>query len=122
MKRASSEFQADITEVAAARRFAIGRVEGWGLASDEVALVVSELATNAVKHARSPFTVSLSYDADRVFIEVSDLSSQVPELGRPLAGAVGGRGLLIVETLSNSWGVRFPGQSGKAVWAELDAR
>jgi MEDS: MEthanogen/methylotroph, DcmR Sensory domain len=109
----------------AARHFALELLRSWrveqrcgiNLASD-VAIVVSELATNAVRHARSGFTVSLTLAGDAVWIRVED--------GRPLAGLHGDpplpvspdHGLGLVHAVSARWGVQ-PADGGKTVWAEL---
>jgi anti-sigma regulatory factor (Ser/Thr protein kinase) len=89
--------------------------------ADEVTLLVSELASNAVRHAKSPFTVSVSCDGTIVRVEVTDDSPEVPVRRAPTVDAVTGRGLLIVEALASSWGVE-PSDSGKTVWFEIDCR
>jgi anti-sigma regulatory factor (Ser/Thr protein kinase) len=115
---ARREFQARATEVRAARAFAVGASEHWGLNSTVVEMVVGELAANAYVHARSPFTVSLTSLNGRVSIEVSDASSEVPVLLTDDPESAHGRGLLIVNALVRAWGSR-PTDRGKIVWAEL---
>jgi hypothetical protein len=102
---------------AAARHFAVATVNAWGagdLAGD-AALVVTELAANAVVHARSAFTVILSARDDLLRISVRDAG--------PLAGA-GLRaaplhGLAAVDALASRWGVESLGNAGKTVWVDL---
>lgn len=92
-------------------------------ASTAAALVVSELSTNAVLHARTDFEVRLVVDLDRsiVRVEVADASPVAPMVRRFSAEATSGRGLALVESLASSWGVDLvPGGRGKTVWAELD--
>ena len=89
--------------------------------ADDVTLLVSELASNAVRHARTPFTISVGCDGTAVRVEVSDLSPELPVRRVPTVEAVTGRGLMIVEALATSWGVE-PDGSGKTVWFEIDCR
>lgn len=89
---------------------------------DDVRLVVSELATNAMVHARTPFTVTLGGFEDTVFLAVLDGSRVGPTL--VVAGGMdtSGRGVSIVQTLSREWGFTDGASGGKSVWAEFDAR
>ena len=103
-----------------ARLYAWETVSGWGQAPDDAVLVVGELAANAVRHARSEFTVALSRTRDAVLIEVADPVSDPPVFVPPPANAIAGRGLLIVDRLSRSWGTRPLDDGGKAVWAEIE--
>nr|WP_129843962.1 ATP-binding protein [Streptomyces sp. RFCAC02] len=99
--------------------------EEWsqpGLAGD-AAIIVSELATNAMFHGRVEgrlFRVRLGLTAGAVRIEVSDACGErMPEPRLPGDEETGGRGLLLVGSLSSRWGTR-PRIVGKTVWAELD--
>jgi anti-sigma regulatory factor (Ser/Thr protein kinase) len=107
--------------VPAARRFVRKTLVGWGFDRqvDAAALVISELATNAVLHARSAFTVRLRLDATGALrLEVLDASQRAPRPRSYSNGSTTGRGLAIVEDLVSTWGVEgLP--SGKVVWAEL---
>jgi hypothetical protein len=104
---------------AEARHFAVGAVRrlGAGYLADDVALVVSEFAANAIMHARSGFTVALTSDeeGDVVRISVRD-ESGLPESGLPAAPL---HGLGAVNALARKWGAAPLGNDGKAVWAEL---
>ncbi len=119
-------FEPDPIAVRGAREFALGALDdGVDLAADEgfverVLLVVSELATNAVLHARTPFVVRMSGDGGSVRVAVFDTSDGRPEPGSPDPAAVTGRGLGIVDALASAWGVE-PAEGGKWVWAELAA-
>lgn len=100
VERVSSSFVPDAAQVAVARKFVVDKAAAWGLDTDDVALVVSELAANAVQHAGSPFTVSLCCDAGRLLVEVADSSSQLPGVvARCDEQLTHGRGLLIVDAL-----------------------
>lgn len=82
------------------------------------ALVVSELATNAVLHARTPFEVRLHVAADAVRIEVHDRSGRRPVPRNFSESATSGRGLRVVDELCDDWGVDpDPEGQGKTVWA-----
>ena len=87
--------------------------------TDDVTLLVSELASNAVRHAGSPFTVAVGCDASTVRVEVADASPVLPAPQEPPVEAVTGRGLMIVEALARRWGVETT-EAGKAVWFEVD--
>jgi anti-sigma regulatory factor (Ser/Thr protein kinase) len=82
------------------------------------ALLVSELVTNAVVHAHSPFTVTAAVLADSVNVEVQDGSAQLPEVLQPTPSSPAGRGMFMVEALSSRWGAE-PIAGGKRVWFEL---
>lgn len=97
------------------RRLVPGSLDG---PDGDVQLVVSELATNAVLHAGSEFGVSVTCDRDVVRISVDDRGTGRPAQVDPDGSSVGGRGLRIVESLSDAWGVdELVG--GKSVWAEF---
>lgn len=70
---------------AAARRFAAAQCRGWGLQalSDDVVLTLSELVTNAVVHAESPATVTMSLTAEYLEVAVSDDSARAPVMRPP---------------------------------------
>jgi anti-sigma regulatory factor (Ser/Thr protein kinase) len=85
----------------------------------DAVLLVSELATNAVAHARSTFEVVVAVDDHHLRVEVCDADPGVPQVQWVPAGAISGRGILIVETLAESWGVTPQQGGGKAVWFEL---
>lgn len=82
-------------------------------------LMVSELATNAVKHAGAGFAVEISWTGHQVRVEVSDAGRGAPVLRSPTPADPYGRGLRIVELLAHSWGVATGGRSSKGVWFVL---
>ncbi len=101
-----------------ARHFAVGAVGSLGAAdlADDVALVVTELAANAVIHARSGFTVAVAARPDVVRVSVRDARPLAP--GQALSAAPL-HGLGAVDALAARWGVQPLGRGGKSVWAEL---
>jgi anti-sigma regulatory factor (Ser/Thr protein kinase) len=90
-----------------------------GHAAWQVELLLSELVTNAVMHARTRFSVVLTRANAVLRCEVTDASPLAPEPRRtPTAGQTGGRGLLLVESVASRWGVQRH-QHGKTVWFDL---
>jgi PAS domain S-box-containing protein len=115
---ATWDLPADPAVVTSAREQALGRLADWGL--DEAAftteLVISELVTNAIRHARSP--IQLRLIRDRTLIcEVSDGSSTAPHPRLAHELDEGGRGLLLVAQLTQRWGSRQT-PHGKTIWTE----
>ena len=99
-----------------ARRFVVEHVPHRVAADAE--LLVSELASNAVLHARTTFEVEVAPCPIGVRVEVADSDPTVPRRGRHDALAVSGRGLQIVDHVATDWGVeRVP--HGKRIWFEL---
>src|SRR5262249_11328879 len=85
---------------------------------DTAALLTSEVVTNAITHARSSVGLSVDLTDDRVRVVVRDRSGDHPEWRAGKQNGQSGRGLLLLEALSASWGVA-PDARGKAVWFEL---
>jgi anti-sigma regulatory factor (Ser/Thr protein kinase) len=113
-------FSEGSASVRAARRFVAKTLSSWGHddAVWDAQLVVSELATNAVLHAGTPFTVRLTLQGRKVRLEVDDGVSRAPRERRFGPDATTGRGIGLVAEVSASWGVSMrPG--GKSVWCEL---
>lgn len=139
--------------VKTAREFARETLHGWGLAPlfDDIALVASELVTNALRHALLqrpdaasavrlpvqpgpdrtvepradarllPIRISLVHRAPQVVCAVSDPSSQGPVAREPDFVAESGRGLHLVDSFSRSWGWHPLAGAGKVVWAVFEA-
>ena len=105
--------------VGRARRWLSRQLEEWGLEDldYDASVVLSELVTNAVLHART--SIELKVTHDQVFrIEVRDASDAMPSPRGPTASATTGRGLRLVAALATSWGYE-PREAGKTVWAEF---
>jgi anti-sigma regulatory factor (Ser/Thr protein kinase) len=86
---------------------------------EDMRLVVSELATNAVAHAQTAFLVTLSMADERVRVAIQDGSTATPVRLTPDPMALGGRGLMIVEVLSQEWGTTTDAAGLKSVWASF---
>jgi PAS domain S-box-containing protein len=112
------DLPADPAIVADARKRTAEQLTAWDL--DEVAftteLVVSELVTNAIRHAEGPIRLRLIRDRTLI-CEVSDGSETAPHLRRARVFDEGGRGLLLVAQLTRNWGTRYT-PHGKTIWAE----
>ncbi|MEU4128500.1 ATP-binding protein [Streptomyces wuyuanensis] len=112
-----------------ARRLAVHCLDDWGIPygselSDSAALIVAELAANAVTHGRVPgrdFELRLLLTGATLRIEVSDtrcVRAPTAPATPPPADADAGRGLLVVNALATAWGATDR-SVGKTVWAEL---
>jgi serine/threonine-protein kinase RsbW len=114
-------FEADSEAPRLARQW-VRRLVGATLAPvalDDVLVMVSELATNAVRHGGGGFDVVVTPTRGELRIEVLDASPAIPQAQWVPAGATSGRGLAIVDALSESWGVTALEGGGKAVWFEV---
>jgi anti-sigma regulatory factor (Ser/Thr protein kinase) len=117
-------FPAEAGSASGARSFISRRLAEHDLSylDEDVRLVVSELATNAMLHARTPFTVSLQRLVGAVLLTVRDGSPVAPERAEASPTAIRGRGLFLVDHTSHDWGVTLgPGRS-KSVWASFVTR
>jgi anti-sigma regulatory factor (Ser/Thr protein kinase) len=113
-------FSASPESAAAARAFTLRVMDGWNLTekANRAAVIVGELAANAIQHSAAPFEVRLHRTPGAVLLEVVDHNAQPPTLTTAGPYDAGRRGLTIVETLADRWGTRRYGP-GKIVWAEL---
>ncbi len=106
--------------VSAVRRFVTGVLRLWhedDLVPDG-ALVATELASNAIRHADSPFRISVDRAVGVVCIAIQDATTAPAQRRQAAIDADGGRGMAIVEALSRRWGCDDL-IGGKVVWAEL---
>ncbi|WP_274564686.1 SpoIIE family protein phosphatase [Streptomyces spiramyceticus] len=112
------ELPAEPVAVGHARELATGQLHAWGLEELTFAteLVVSELVTNAVRHAGGPLHLRLIRDRT-LLCEVADTGHTSPHLRHSGEDDEGGRGLFIVAQLVQRWGTRYT-PSGKTIWTE----
>ncbi|MBO0913670.1 SpoIIE family protein phosphatase [Streptomyces laculatispora] len=115
---ATWDMPTDPAIVAEARRRSTRQLAAWGL--DELAftteLVVSELVTNAIRHAVGPIRLRLILERSLI-CEVFDGGASAPHLRHPKTTDEGGRGLLLISQFTQRWGTRYL-QAGKVIWAE----
>ena len=118
----SASYPAEPAAARKARHFVAAALTRGGYSGalvDDARLVVTELATNAVVHARSPFSVAVEISGSRVRVLVHDGSSSEPKLRGDDLTAVSGRGLRLVDAVAAGWGVDMTA-AGKTVWAQLE--
>lgn len=116
----SALFVRSVTSIQDARGFVAGALTDWGCPESvtNAQLIVSELATNAVRHADSAFRVVLDRLPSSTRISVHDTSVVLPAV-RPRGGSqAGGHGLAIIDRLSESAGADLTAD-GKVVWCQL---
>jgi anti-sigma regulatory factor (Ser/Thr protein kinase) len=111
---------ADPQGVSHARRFTTQTLIRWSLAhiSDDAALLVGELATNALLHGGEPAELRLVADDQEVRVEVHDSSGLLPRARHYGPTSTTGRGLRLVNSLSSAWGAERTA-NGKQVWFTL---
>ena len=123
LSEATQRFQQDATSARAARRFVSQVLTGWdddeGDLTDTVTLLVSELVTNAVLHAGSDVEVSVRLTPTAARIEVTDASGESIAPRDATMDEDSGRGLALVGSLAQRWGVRPAPRGGKTVWFEV---
>ena len=111
-------FEPKPMNVRAAREFVAGALREQGFAGDAdvVLLLASELVTNAVRHAATPFEIRVDVDAGKVRVAVIDEDVEhSPEMQHPGPEDTNGRGLLLVDQLAAVWGSTRVG-GNKTVW------
>jgi anti-sigma regulatory factor (Ser/Thr protein kinase) len=112
---------ASAVSVGAARNRLRTQLEAWRCGNiDDVTLVFSELATNALRHAGSPSSVVITHGDDEIRLAVHDASHAVPHV-TPASPMPGGYGLVIVDRVSERWGWEQTA-SGKTVWSVIRCR
>ena len=107
--------------VGVARQFVATTVPDWGGGTEDVAAVAllsSELVTNAVLYGYGADELTLRHDDGRLRISVADRSLTLPTPREPSDDAEIGRGMQLIEAFADSWGVD-PGADGKTVWCEV---
>jgi anti-sigma regulatory factor (Ser/Thr protein kinase) len=121
--RRTRSFSHDPASVAAARRFATQALTAATReVRDAVELMVSELATNCIRHGGCPFDLTVVQAPDVIRVEVTDRDDGTPSLRSPSPDEPTGRGLQIVSLLSEAWGVDLLPASGKTVWFTITPR
>jgi anti-sigma regulatory factor (Ser/Thr protein kinase) len=111
-------------QVSRARHLVHGFVVDTRLPADpDVAvLLTSEIVTNALRHGRAPFRLTVEAVDGTLRVEVRDAGgSSSPMVRRATPEDIGGRGLALVDTLADNWGWRPDGSRGTVVWFELSA-
>jgi anti-sigma regulatory factor (Ser/Thr protein kinase) len=119
------ELQALPSRIGQVRRIVSAQLRYWHLDPliDRAALGVTELLTNVHRHAQpdKTCTVEIELLLDRLMVSVRDHDPRLPVVEDAEALATCGRGLAMVAAVSESWGARPEGESGKVVWFTLPA-
>ena len=118
---ATARFAPELRSATEARRFVEDELRPAGAGEDTLChaqLLVTELVTNAARHAQSAVDVTIAGEHGRVRIEARDDSSAIPTAPRGET-ETRHRGLQLIEDLSEGWGVDVRGDEGKIVWCEL---
>ncbi len=127
---ATRTLAADARAVREAREFPVTTMHRWGTVQrcDDIALVLSELVTNALRHAvpgqapdRRAIRVGLLHPGPCIVCVVADRSPIPPVRREPGCLAETGRGLHVIDALTDNWGHTALRDRGKSVWAVLTA-
>ena len=120
-----STFPPQLGAVRAARSLVEGACRAWHLDDmrEDAALIISELAANAVEHGRTDLTATVFDDGCRLHLAVHDRNPRYPFFEEPAPARSGrlderGRGLRLVRAVASAWGA-LPALDGKVVWATL---
>ncbi len=120
--RTSRSFSSDPASTRSARHFVLHAV---GSAPpgvrDSIAVMVGELTMNAVQHAQTGFRVTVELTDGTLRVEVTDSGGSYPAAGpMPPPSSSRGRGLPIVDSFADTWGITWsPPGPGKTVWFEI---
>ncbi|MFD3326717.1 PAS domain S-box protein [Streptomyces sp. NPDC058701] len=110
------------SSVGEGRRFLRSTLAAWGTGDEQLCetacLLASELLSNAVSHSCGPVRLRLRQAGRELSVEVCDGSPVLPQARFASPDAESGRGLLLVDSLAESWGT-LPTAEGKAVWFSL---
>ena len=117
-----TQLPAQAASAAEARRVALSALAQWDLSrfGDTVSLLVTELISNGVRHARTTLELILSFDGACLRIAVADGDPRPPVVRARRGLTPGGWGLALVDSLSTGWGTDMAGARGKTVWFEID--
>ena len=115
----SRQFPPDVAAIGDARAFVIEQLSIDPARCSLLATALAEVATNAVVHARTPFTVTVGRRGELVHVEVADGSPDLPVPKASSLRAPTGLGLRIVDEISTRWGAEATPQ-GKTVWFDVD--
>jgi two-component sensor histidine kinase len=118
---ATARFGPELSSATDARRFVENELRPAGAGETTLShaqLVVTELVTNAARHAQSAVDVTIAGEGGRVRLEARDDSTALP-IAPPVDMGTRHRGLQLIEDMSEGWGVDVRGDDGKIVWCEL---
>lgn len=115
--RDSRTFPHEAQSVPAARRFATNVLrDAPAEVLEAIELMVSELATNCIRHTDSGFDLTITRSGGDIRVEATDHAGGTPTMRSPKPTDPSGRGLKIIDMLSAGWGVQSESGAGKTVW------
>lgn len=117
----TARFAHDLASTEQARRFVAEELQRRDVGEDalfRIQVLVTELVSNAIRHAGSGVELTVTSGDEVIRIEARDESTARPAPA-PLDGPTRHRGLLLVEDLSQRWGVDMQAHPGKVVWCEV---
>jgi serine/threonine-protein kinase RsbW len=115
--RNTRAFPHEPRSVPAARQFATSVLHGTSPDTLEaIELMVSELATNCIRHTHSAFELTIIRNGQEIRVEATDRAGGTPTMRSPKPTDPSGRGLKIIDMLSAGWGVEWAPIEGKTVW------
>jgi anti-sigma regulatory factor (Ser/Thr protein kinase) len=118
--RRTKSFAHTPASVASARHFAGDALQGaLGEVRDTIALMISELASNCIRHTDAGFKLTIIQTASEIRVEATDRGAGKPRMRTPGPTDPDGRGLQIVDMLASSWGFDALPEGGKTVWFAL---
>jgi anti-sigma regulatory factor (Ser/Thr protein kinase) len=118
--KVTRRFGHEPASVPAARHFAVKALEQAPPdVAETVELMVSELVTNCIRHTGSGFELTITRCGQEIRVEATDGAGGQPAMKSPAPTDPFGRGLRIVDMLSQDWGVQRTGTAGKTVWFTL---
>lgn len=121
-REALVQLRSDVASLKEGRRFVARTLRDWQVEEsriEPVLLVANELVANAIVHAHSAPVLVLVESGDDLLLRVSDDSNVAPVPQTPTVDEMGGRGLMLVEALSDRWGIDTE-THGKCVWVAFD--
>jgi anti-sigma regulatory factor (Ser/Thr protein kinase) len=124
MGAAAHFFESDPQSPSLVRRWLRGVLDHWkisGARQQEISLIASELATNAVMHAKSAYVVLVRRQPNSVQVAVADGDPRLPQPRSSPPEEPGGRGLKIVAAVASRWGATPVEHDGKIVWCEVES-
>ena len=120
--RRTRRFEHAPESVTAARRFVAETLRQLPEETrDAVTLMVSELASNCIRHTDSGFELTITHADDELWVSATDWGGGRPVMRNPAPTDPSGRGLQIIDMLSDAWGCEPEAGGAKTVWLRLAA-
>jgi anti-sigma regulatory factor (Ser/Thr protein kinase) len=127
MREARLLFQPEVSAPAMGRRVLDGLSDTLAPSTlDDARLLLTELLTNAIKHAHlnadDRISVAVRRDARGLLVEVADPGDGLPPPGERRPGLSSGWGLILLDRLADEWAIESPAEGGTLAWFRLGER